>query len=76
MSAAGIKPPTEKKPKLPQIGSAQYEAMLDKLSELSEDDFNKQIAQLASIDQAYAGQVYEALTAEDTNTENTTNENE
>jgi hypothetical protein len=76
MSAAGVKPPAEKKPNLPQIGSAQYESMLDKLSELSEDDFNKQIAQLASIDQDYAAQVYVALTAEDTNTENTTNENE
>ena len=50
---------------LPAVGSAQYSRMIDKLSELSDEEFNARINYLASIDQNYADTVLSEFTTDD-----------
>lgn len=66
---AGGQPNVQRKPKLPEKRTAQYEQMIDNLCAMEETQFNEQIAQLANIDQNYAAQVYNDCTEEETTTE-------
>jgi hypothetical protein len=50
---------------LPAVGSAQYNRMIDRLGELSDDEFNTRINYLAAIDQNYADTVLNEFTTDD-----------
>jgi hypothetical protein len=77
LAKAGVKTAEPVKPKLPAPDSEAYNNMLDKLSQLSEDEFNAQIAQLAAINQDYASRVYNDCTIDESEqTEATTDETE
>jgi len=77
LAKSGIKTAEPAKPKLPAVDSEAYNNMLDRLSQLSEQEFNAQIAQLAAIDQAYASRVYNDCTIDEAETtEATTDETE
>lgn len=64
LAKSGIKTTEPAKPKLAPVGSAAYNAMIEKLLQLDEETFNAKIAQLAAIDQNYAAQVYSDCTEE------------
>ena len=50
---------------LPAVGSEQYNRMVDRLGQLSDDEFNTRINYLASIDQNYADTVLNEFTTDD-----------
>jgi len=51
---------------LPAVGSEQYNRMVDRLGELSDEEFYTRITYLASIDQNYADTVLNEFTTDDT----------
>ena len=67
-------PAPAKKMTLPAPGSEQYERMLDDLSQLEEESLYERIRQIRKIDPLYAERVYNELTEEIEQTEETTEE--